>query len=424
MDFNNKIKEIVNFLNEKNYKKIKSSLFSSNNEICLFCLDALKTELSLINLHDLITLFKQKKSSDVNNKILEILIDSIEESEELKKESYVIQFIKYLKGNLKEFQENEKFTLNLINLYNKFNLLEEEQIDDILHHSNDVVKIYTIGLLERDNKIFEKLVPFLKKSEEFRCAVLEKIPENIYPEFIEVVMDIMVNGTPKVQLTIINSFEDLGEISNLFIPMLKFALTIDYIRPYAIKLINKVGNADTNEIFIAEFDKLKKNKENRNFDTNYFISLIEAIGNSNNIGLFQIISEILNGYYTPCFQYALDYLFNVADDLNNDNWNAILLFLDLHRNILINEEMLFNKIIKFLEKTKHYESIVILIDISAETKNTERQNDAIELIEQLPLEKQRELLKNIDTELFNPKIQGQFELYRNALRFKKMSEFF
>ena len=424
MDFNKKIREITKSLNEKNYDEIKPSLFSSNKQICIFCLDALKTDFSLINLHDLIDLFKQKKSFEIYNIILEILIESIEENEALKKDVYIIQFIKYLKKKLKDFQKNKEITLNLMNLLNKFNLLEDDLIDELLFHPNEEIRIYTIGLLKRGNKTFKKLLPLLKKSENIRCEVLKKIPEDINPRFIDVLMYTMVNGTPRVRLTIINSLSDFDKISNLFIPMLKYALAVNYTRFYAIKLINKIVNADTSEIFITEFDKLNKNKNNRNFDTNYYISLIEAVSNSNNIDLFSLISDIFKGYFTPCFQYALDYIFNVADELNNNNFDEILRFLELHKNLIKNDEVLLDKVIKFLKKTKHYESISFLIDISADMKNIKLQYRVIDLLNHLPSEKQREILENINIELFKPRIQERLKLYKNNLRFKNMSDFF
>lgn len=424
MEFNKIIKEIKRYLNEKNYEEIKLRLFSSNKQICLFCLDALKTDLSLLNLHDLISLFKQKKSFDINNKILELLIESIDKNIELKKEVYIIQFIKYLQKNLKKFRVNKELLLNSMDLLNKFELLENDLIDEMLFHSDENIRIYTISLLKRDNQTFEKLLPLIKNSEDIRCEILKKIPKEINLQSFNVLMENMVNGTPKIRHTIINSLSDLDEISDLYIPLLKYALTVDYLRSFTIKLINKVKNTDTSEIFINEFNKLNKDKNNRNFDTNYYTSLIEAISNSNNIDLFPLISNVFNGYFSPCFQYVMDYILNVANELNEDNLVEIFEFIKLHKDLIINKDFLLQKLIKFLKKIRHEDSIIFLLEISSEVRKNKLQNEIFDLLKYLSVKTQKEIFETLDINLYNFQIQNRLETYKNNLKYKKMNEFF
>ena len=54
-------------------------------------------------------------------------------------------------------------------------------------------------------------------------------------------------------------------------------------------------------------------------------------------------------------------------------------------------------------------------------KNIKLQYRVIDLLNHLPSEKQREILENINIELFKPRIQERLKLYKNNLRFKKES---
>ena len=424
MDSNKKKKDIVKFINENNYKKIKENLFSSSEKLCLFSLDALISRPSLIHPTDLIDLFKQNKSNEVNSKILEVLIKKVENNEKNKVKSHLIAFLEHLRNNLNFYKKNSDILKNTIYLLHKFNLLGEEMINELLNHPDENILIFLISLLKRDHKTFEKILPLLKKDDNLRCEVLKKIPEDITSEHIKILMENMENGTPRIQQTIINSLSEFNQISDSLIPLLKHSLTIESIRPHSIKLLNKVNEINTSQIFIEEYYKLKKDKEKSKFDPNYFLSLIEAISNTHDISLFPLISEVFNGYFSPCFQYILNYLLNIANRLNEANIQEILISLKLHKDLIITKDFLLQKLIKFTTKVKQESLITFLIEITSEIKNQHRQIDIINLLELLPIQKKREIIENLNLDLYRSKIKKRLELFKNELKFKKMSEYF
>lgn len=424
MDSNKKKKDIVKFINENNYKKIKENLFSSSEKLCLFSLDALISRPSLIHPTDLIDLFKQNKSNEVKSKILEVLIKKVENNEKNKVKSHLIDFLEHLRNNLNFYKKNGDILKNTIYLLHKFNLLREEMIIELLNHPDENILIFLISLLKRDHKTFEKILPLLKKDDNLRCEVLKKIPEDITSEYIKILMENMENGTPRIQQTIINSLSEFNQISDSLIPLLKHSLTIESIRPHSIKLLNKVNEINTSQIFIEEYYKLKKDKEKSKFDPNYFLSLIEAISNTHDISLFPLISEVFNGYFSPCFQYVLNYLLNIANKLNEANIQEILISLKLHKDLIITKDFLLQKLIKFTTKVKQESLITFLIEITSEIKNQHRQIDIINLLELLPIQKKREIIENLNLDLYSSKIKKRLELFKNELKFKKMSEYF
>jgi len=424
MDSNKKKKDIVKFINESNQKKIKEILFSSSEELCLFSLDALISRPSLIHFTDLIDLFKENKSNVVNNKILEVLIKKIEINEINKVKSHLIDFLEHLRNNLNFYKKNDDILKNTIYLLHKFNLLGEEMINELLNHPDENILVFLISLLKRDHKTFKTILPLLKKDDNLRCEVLKKIPEDITSEYIKILMENMENGTPKIQQTIINSLSEFNQISDSLIPLLKHSLTIISIRTHSIKLLNKVNEINTSQIFIEEYYKLKKDKEKSKFDPNYFLSLIEAISNTHDISLFPLISEVFNGYFSPCFQYVLNYLINIANKLNGDNIQEILISLKLHKDLIITKDFLLQKLIKFTTKVKQESLITFLIEITSEIKNQHRQIDIINLLELLPIQKKREIIENLNLDLYSSKIKKRLELFKNELKFKKMSEYF